>query len=66
MNKTEKKRSRSSQNATRRQISPQTSQNTDRKKNTQERVNEIIDQMHPGEHIHGLTQKWLSQTPNLS
>ena len=31
-------------------------------KNTQKRVNEIIDQMHRGKHINDITRKWLSQT----
>ena len=33
-------------------------------KNTQKRVNEIIDQMCQGKHIDDVTKKWLSQTPN--
>ena len=33
-------------------------------KNTQERVNEIIDQMRQSKHIDDMTKKWLSQTPN--
>ena len=33
-------------------------------KNTQKRVNEIIDQMHRGKHIDDITRKWLSQTPD--
>ena len=33
-------------------------------KNTQKRVNEIIDQMCQGKHIDDVTKTWLSQTPN--
>ena len=33
-------------------------------KNTQARVNGIIDQMNCGKHIDDMTKKWLSQTPN--
>ena len=33
-------------------------------KNTQARVNGIIDEMNCGKHIDDMTKKWLSQTPN--
>ena len=33
-------------------------------KNTQARVNEIIDQMHRSKHIDDTNNKWLSQTPH--
>ena len=33
-------------------------------KNTQEKVNEIINQMHRGKHIDDMTKKLLTQTPN--
>ena len=33
-------------------------------KNTQARVNRIIEQMNCGKHIDDMTKKWLSQTPN--
>ena len=33
-------------------------------KNTHDKVNEIIDQMHRGKHIDDMTKNWLLQTPN--
>ena len=32
-------------------------------KTTQDKVNEIINQMHRGKHIDDMTKKWLTQTP---
>ena len=34
-------------------------------KTTQEKVNDLISQLHQGEHIDDMTKKWLLQTPNL-
>ena len=33
-------------------------------KTTQEKVNNLIDQLHQGEHIDDMTEKWLLQTPS--
>ena len=33
-------------------------------KDTQQRVNQIITQLHQGNHIDDMTAKWLSQTPS--
>ena len=33
-------------------------------KTTQEKVNDLINQLHQGEHIDDMTKKWLLQTPN--
>ena len=33
-------------------------------KTTQEKVNDLINRLHQGEHIDDMTKKWLLQTPN--